>query len=86
MLVLIFIKNTQWASKHNKNLNLLLIDDRCEEGFYGIKVPNFTGENENDDVLKQLIPYLTNWNKYTQIDKVGTTRQFIKLHGKPKFE
>ena len=77
-------KNCDLTKEKGTNLEFLLIDDN-PQGFHSVQIPQFQGD-ENDNALKQLIPYLTKWNQYTNVDKIGTTSQFIKLHGRPKFE
>ena len=74
-----WIKNFHWCNIDEKHFNFLLIDDRNERCTNFLQVPRFSG-NSNDDVLLKLIPWIKQWHRYTSIDKQGTTNQFIKTN------
>ena len=85
-----WMRKYNWLSCQTKEF--LLLDDHCCGIDNNIlKIPAFgdtilysrqSGQRkglEDDQSLKQLIPILEEWNQYTNIDKKGNTRQFLKI-------
>ena len=81
-----WIQKYGWFNIDRKYSNFLLIDDDMEWTHENIlHIPTFGyGERyQNDTALLRLMPWLKKWHEYTNIEKIGTTHEYIMSHPSP---
>ena len=79
-----WIQLYQWFDIDPKFSNFLLIDDR-DFGSHSslhniIRIPKFEAKNKDDTSLLKLIPWLEQWHQYTNVNKIGTSCDYIVSH------